>query len=247
MTLQCSTLRPGLLVSLKTSIRGNVKWDRRDIEREYVASNGARVAKWETERTIADPEEFKRAQEVRAQAGGFVRSVCARSTFGLLCPETAADKLEAAITDARALADEFNTNAKLTRVNIYIIAGRIEPNDIEATRAINGEVRDLLADMERGLSNLDVRTVRAAAARAKSIGRMLSPDAAARIQTAVDAARASARRIVGAGEQVAQEIDQATIKRIAEQRVAFLDLEEPKELAAPTVEARALDLEPAAE
>jgi len=145
------------------------------------------------------------------------------------------------------LTEEFNATAKLTRVRVYVIAGRIAPDDVEAVRAINGEVRDLLTDMAEGVRNLDVKTVRDAADRARDIGRMLAPDAQARIQAAIDAARSAARQIVKAGEQAAQEIDQRTIRRITEARAAFLDLEPAAEVAAPVAEARVLDFEPAPE
>ena len=39
--MQTNTLRPGLLVSLKTSIRGNVSYQYRDIEPEHLVENGA--------------------------------------------------------------------------------------------------------------------------------------------------------------------------------------------------------------
>jgi len=191
--------------------------------------------------------EYEAATKVRSKVRSVVSSVCANSAFGLLCPEKSTDDLDSAITKARRLTEEFNATAKLTRVRVYVIAGRIAPDDVEAVRAINGEVRDLLTDMAEGVRNLDVKTVRDAADRARDIGRMLAPDAQARIQAAIDAARSAARQIVKAGEQAAQEIDQRTIRRITEARAAFLDLEPAAEVAAPVAEARVLDFEPAPE
>src|SRR5580704_12554363 len=94
-----STLRPGLLVSLKTSLSGNVRYDKRDIEREHTTETGEARAKWETERVISDPDEYERAQKVRGKAGSVIRGICAISAFGLLCPETDADKLERAMSE----------------------------------------------------------------------------------------------------------------------------------------------------
>jgi hypothetical protein len=111
-------------------------------------------------------------------------------------------------------------------------------------RAINSEVRELLANMAEGVRNLDVKIVRDAADRARDVGRMLSPDAQARIQTAIDAARDAARKIVKAGEQAAQEIDRQALSRIATARTAFLDFDPAATVAAPSAEARVLDFEP---
>jgi hypothetical protein len=173
--MQTSTLRPGLLISLKTSIRGNVTYDKRDIEREYLTEAGTKYAKWETIREIQDPAEHERATKVRSRARSIISGICAKSAFGLLCPENAAVNLERAIAEARHLADEFNATAKVTRLDVYTIAGRIAPDEVEAVRAINSEVRDLLAGMVEGISNFDVKLIRDAANRARSLGHMLSP------------------------------------------------------------------------
>jgi hypothetical protein len=239
------TLRPGLLISLKTSIRGNIAYNIRDIESAHLVEGGKQLAKWETERVISDPAEYEEATKVRSRVRTVIGGACVRSAFGLLCPEVRADNLDTAIVEARRLADEFNAGAKLTQIFVYVLVGRITPDDLEALRAINSEAADLLATMAEGIQNLDVTTVRDAADRARDIGRMLTPEAQARIGTAVEAARSAARKIVKAGEQAAQEIDQRIIERITEARTAFLDLDPVAEVAVPVEEARALDLSPA--
>jgi len=245
MTTQLETLRPGFLVSLKTSVRGNVQYVKRDIAKDTLTEDGKAVAEWETKRTIADPKEFKAAGEARSKARSIINSVCVQSAFGLLCPEKAQEELQRAIKEAHDVVDTFNRTATLTRVAVFAMVGKIASDDVEAVKAINSEVSDLLGQMEVGLRNLDVKTIREAANKAKSIGQMLSPDAAVRIQMAVDAARESAKRIVKAGEQAAQEIDMRAIRTVTDMRTAFLDLDEAKEVAAPQVDSRAIDLTPA--
>lgn len=242
-TKNIETLRPGFLISLKTSVRGNVKYEKRDIGQE-VTEDGATVTEWETTRVIADPEEFKKAGEARGKARSMISAVCVNSAFGLLCPEAAQEELDNAVKSAHAVVDAFNETASLTRVSVYVMVGKIAADDVEAVRAINSEVSDLLGQMQEGLKNLDVKSIRDAAAKAKNIGQMLSPDAAVRIQMAVDAARASARKIVQAGETAAAEIDLRAVRLVTEARTAFLDLDEAQEIAAPKHEGRALDLEP---
>jgi len=244
MSIQTSTLRPGLLVSLNTSVRGNVSYAKEVIEGDHLTESGEKKAKWATERTIVDPAEHEAAIKVRSKVRSLITSVCAASAFGLLCPEDCADKLDRAMSAARKVADDFNLTAKLTRVHVYLIAGRIAPDDVEAVKAINAELRDLMADMEQGLKNCDVKVVREAASKAKELGSMLSPEAAGRTQVAIDAARSACKQIVAAGEQGAQEIDTAAINKIAAMRTMFLDLDEAKEITAPAADARAVDFEP---
>lgn len=248
MPLQTSTLRPGILVALKTSIKGNVRYFKETIEADHIVEvdgTQARQAKWQTERTIQNAEEHARAVVVRGKVRSLITGACAISEFGLLCPEDRVERLEAAIAEARKLADDFNASAQITSVRVNIFPARIVPDDVEAVKAINSEVRDLLSAMSDGLSRLDVKVVREAANRARSLGQMLLPQAQERVAEAVEAARAAARKIVKAGEQAAQEIDVQAIRAIAEARTAFLDLEGTDEVAAPVEEGRALDLAPA--
>lgn len=245
MAINTSTLRPGLLISLKSSLRGNVQYSRRDLETGKKLKKGTEsYAKWETERTIEDAAEWEAGQKARTKARVTVTRICSLSAFGLMCPQDKEDQLEEAIKEAKQIVDEFNQSASLTRIGIYVLTGRIAADDVEAMRAINSEVRDLLSDMEDGLKRLDVKAVREAAQKARGLGSMLTADSQARIQIAIDAARASAKEIVRAGEQHAMEIDNLTIKRIAEQRTAFLDLDEAKEVAKPKAASRAVDLKP---
>jgi hypothetical protein len=237
-----STLRPGLLVSLKTSCRGNVRYDRVDLQNDR--SDGHELTKWETTRTISDTAEYERAKKAQSKASNLVRSVCTASAFGLLCPEAQAWKLEDAILQARAVVDEFNKSAQLTRVHVYVIAGKVASDDVEAVKAINSEVRDLIETMREGVANMDVGVIRTAANKAREIGNMLTPEAQVRIQFAIDAARSAAKNIVKAGEGAALEVDRTAIRRIMEQRTAFLDLSEATEISAPQAQARAIDLQP---
>jgi hypothetical protein len=244
VSLKASTLRPGLLVSLKTSVRGNVSYTKETIEGDTEISPGKRRAKWETTRTIADAVEHKAAIKVRGKARSLIGAVCAHSAFGMLCPETASDELDKAVADARELADKFNATARITRVSVYVIAGRIAPDDVEAVKAINSEISDLMDVMAKGIQGLEVEKVREAANRAKSVAQMLSPNAAAQVQLAVEAARGAARKIVAAGEQAAQEIDMRAVRAITEARGAFLDLDGGSDVAAPVESGRGIDLAP---
>ena len=244
MTINTSTLRPGLLVSLKTSIRGNVQYVRRDVKVEKkLLKNGEEHAKWETERTIANKAEHELACQTRSQCRMAIVRPCAQSAFGLLCPEALADELEAGIKESNKLVAEFNATAELTRLSVYVITGKIAQDDVEAVKAINSEVRDLLQTMEEGLKNLDAKAVREAAGKAKQIGSMLSTEAETKVRIAIDAARASAKSIAKAGEQASLVVDTIAIKKIAQQRTAFLDLGEAQEIASPrAAKSRAVDL-----
>ena len=242
--MQISTLRPGLLVSLKTSMQGNVAYSRKDIITDRVQDDGTTLAQWETEKVVTNPAELDRASKARSKARGLIRSVCSGSNFGLLCPESDRARLDDAIVAAREIVAEFNREARDTQIGIFAIVGRVAADDVEAVRAINSEIRDLLSTMEAGLKRLDVGAVREAANKAKELSAMLSPEAAEKAQRAIEVARKDARQIVKAGEAAAMEIDEATLNAIRTSRTAFLDMDDQAEVQTPTVTGRAIDLEP---
>lgn len=242
--MDISTLRPGILVSLKTSTRGNVSYERYDLETGKRLEDGAQVARWETKRTIADPDEWELAAKARSKAAGLIRKVCVHSAFGLLCPEADKDDLDAAIRAARKVVEDFNSTAKLTRVDVFAMNGRVAADDVEAVKSINSEIRDLMEAMEEGIKNCDASVIRDAANKARNVGQMLTPAASERVATAIAIARQSAKEIVKAGEQASLEVDNRAIRKIREARTAFLDLDEAQEIAKPVGKGRAIDLTP---
>src|SRR5215472_2459644 len=245
MTLQTSTLRPGFLVSLKTTLRGNVSYRTLDIEADHKLESGERRAVWKTTRTVYDADEQARAVKARSKARSIVTGVCAQSAFGLLCPESNADNLQKAIAEADAVARAFNTNATVTRLAFFVLVGRVASDDLSAMRAINSEVRDLLADMESGVKNLDAAAIRDAANKATGIGKMLTPEAAERLQATIEAVRKQARAIIKAGETAAVEVDATVFKQLEESRTAFLEIGDDVQtpIAAPDAEGRGVDFD----
>jgi hypothetical protein len=128
--------------------------------------------------------------------------------------------------------------------------GRIAQDDEMAIKSITSEIRQLMDEMQQGLVQLDVEAVRDAANKAQAMSEMLARNARMNMQTAIDAARASAtatKKLAKAGEAAAREIDSAAIARIDKARTAFLDIEEAIdaeqiEIRQPVMSGVALDL-----
>jgi len=97
--------------------------------------------------------------------------------------------------------------------------------------------------MSEGVKNLDVKVIREAANKAKSVGQMLTPGAQERAYEAIALARKAAREIIAAGEQATVEIDRTTVRKIREARVAFIDTDESEnEIAKPVQRKAAIDV-----
>lgn len=241
-----SVLKPGFLVSLKTSLRGGVSYSRVDLEREHDTNEGRRRARWETTKEIADPAEFEAATKARGAARAEVARVCCASAFGLLCPESDELQLQTAISEARAIVNAHNASARLSLVDVYVLVGRIAQDDAEAARAIASEVRSLIDAMQAGIRAADPESIREAASKARAIGGMLSAQVAGKVSAAVKEARSAAREIVrrveSSGEAAAAMVSDLKMEALEAARFAFLDLDSG-EVAASVVSAPAVELD----
>jgi hypothetical protein len=216
-----------LLVSLKSTVSGGVSYDRRDLPADE--SSGKAVSRWETTRVTEDADEHARATKARSNAVKEIRKICSVTSFGLLCPESSAADLEAAIARARGVAAAFNETARHTRVEVFVITGRIAASDVEAARAIGQEVAVMIASMNDAIDRLEPKAIREAANRAREMSAMLSPELSAKVGEAIDAARKAARIIVKrvevGGEAAAVVLADIQRGGIEKARMAFLDLE----------------------
>lgn len=223
------TLKPGLLVNLKTSLLGGVEYTRETVEAAHTDELGTQVESWKTVKKIDDAAEHEEATKVRNAASALIRACCYYTVFGLFCLEENAEALSAAEDKAMSLVRDFNNSAKNCRVGVYVFKGRIAANEEEAAKKISAEMGLILQDMERGVKAMNVEVIRDAADRAKEMGAMLDEDTSAKIQVAIDAGRKAARvikRLAEKGEEAAGELAELTrvsSVAISMARFSFLD------------------------
>lgn len=236
-------LKPGILVSLRTELRGGVEYQRTILDSAETDEDGRITRRWETTKVTQDPEEYERGWKARSQACSKIRKLCIKSAFGLICPTSKEAELADAIEQGRATAAAFNDSSKYVRVSIYALRGHIATTDEEAASAIGEEVRALVEMMNASIAKVDVEAIRDAATKALQLSEMLSEEQGEIVSEAVKAARSAARVIVSRvqkdGEDAA--IVLADIKRgaIERARMAFLDLSEPVEIAPDVAKAPA--------
>ena len=237
--MNTTTIRPGLLVALSSALAGGVTYDRTDLD-AGTAEGAEHVARWETTRTIKDPAEHERASQARSKATAEIRKVCSSTAFGLLCPEALEPELDAAIARARAIVATHNATAQHTKIEVRAFKGRVAATDVEAARAIGGEVAALIASMNGAIDRLDPKAIRDAANKAREMSAMLSPELSEKVSEAIAAARKAARTITKRVAEGAEEasVILADIQRggIEKARIAFLDLDD----AAPAADGEAL-------
>lgn len=249
-----SVIRPGLLVSVKSTVVGGVSYQRIDLDTDLPPEEGKEVTRWETKKIVDDKAEHERAVKVRSKALAEIRKECSRTSFGLLCPADQEGALDAAIVKARRMVDEHNETATHTRVGIYALKGRVASDDAEAARAITQEIGTLVQQMDAGIKTFDPETIREAANRARELSSMLSDEKRTKLDAAIAQARAAARTIVQrvVKESEARETVLLDIQRgqIESARIAFLDMSgdsQPMEASPVIDQQRIADLDIAGE
>lgn len=218
------TLRPGIMLGLKTSVRGGVTYKRVDLD----SDDGSE--KWETTKRVQDPTTLKAASKLRARCRQRIEQVCAKTSFALLCANENETKLDAVLDDVRAKVRDWNAANPVTRVNVWCVKARIAESDAQAARGIASDLTDLLDAMNKSISDLDPDAIRASARQARAMLSILSEQKQAlanqAIEAARDAASAIAKRVIKKGEDAATVLQSLDTQAISAARVAFLDIEE---------------------
>lgn len=227
--MQSKLIKPSYLVSLKTSVSGGISYQRIDLERG-ADEGGVETSKWETTRVIEDKDEYERATKARNKATGLIRKECHWTSFGLICPLSASEEFDEAVREAKLVADEFNREAKYTRINVFVLKGEIASSDEEAVRALSSEVMSLVSEMQDGIDKLSVKEIRTTANKARKLAATLGDEQSKILSDAVVEARAAAttilKRVKVDGESA--EAVMVDIKRndLVKARAAFLDYSE---------------------
>lgn len=280
------TLKPGILVSLKTAMRGGVEYKRKDLDvdaesavkpacadcggpvdrvtraetdnelyrcpacgTERPADVSTEVKRWETTKVIADLDEHKKASRARSRCRSLISSVCSQSAFGLICTESKETSLDEAIAEARAMAANFNREAKTVQIAVYVLKGRIASTDEEAAKAIASELRELLDEMKDGIGVGNIEAAREAARKALNMGSMLDETAGKKVNAAISEVREAAKLItkrMQSGETAATIVRDIRLDALERARFAFIDLDDAEPIEPlPSTTKRSIDLDDA--
>jgi len=236
-------VKPGILVSLGTSNRGNTSYTREVIEYPTEQDDGSVESEMNVRKRVADPDEQRSAEKIRNRARTLILRPCSKSKGWYICPLDRRDELEKGIADARQLVNDFNSMAIYNHIQLNLICGEVQQDDVEAAKTIFNKVGEFMRQMEIGLEKLDVKRVRQIANEAQNVGQMLDGEAKAELEEVIKAARGAATRIKKRGDAIVGEMERSTIRLIAESRTAFLDLDSADEIAEPVSGAgRSLEL-----
>lgn len=227
-------IQPGWLVSLKTRVRGNVKYFREDLGQ--TVEGLTQEAQWKTTRIIRDCSELTNAEQTRSAIGVAIRRNCIDTPFGLLLRNDRLADFDTAVESCKEVRDRFNAGAEHTRIEFYVVKGYIAENDVEAARSILAMVQSEVDNIRVALDNCDIDALRKASSNAKKFGQMLNESEADRVNGVVKIARQAARKLAKEiAERGTTMVEVAEVEEmkaaINETRFAFLDVSDSVDMA----------------
>lgn len=239
-------IRPGILVTLSTSIEGGIQYERIDLKAER-ADDGALIEEWETQKTTEDPEEYEEAVKVRQKVRSLVKSCCVWTPFGMICPHDEVANLDRAFREAAERVEAFNADAQTCRVVYRSLRGEIAEDQVESIQSIREHVGALVSEMQSALRDGDVASIRDCASQATQMGRLLEQDSDARglLGRAVKAARSAAREIVRKvekqGDSLVSVLNEANLSAVSQARFVFLEADALERPVSPKLDATEYD------
>lgn len=223
------TIKPGYLVSVKTTLRGGVKYEREDIRNEH-KKDGSKEEEWRTVKTVTNEEEFKAAEKQRAKIAALVSSRCKLTPFGLICQEEDIEELYMAKELAELMVDEWNTSAKHTIMTLNVLPVCISTDDERVARDIAKQMRDLAKQMKDAVRAGDVEAIREAAKTAATMKEMFGEEEKARVSLAIKAARDAAKiitkQVIKNKEKIEAVLPTLKLGPISKMRFVFADIPE---------------------
>lgn len=221
-----AVIRPGYLVSLKTTLIGNISYHKQVLEREHIVEDGSEQARWETKRVIGNREEHTAGFKAQSDARAKITQVCTNTAFGLFCPSEKVGELQQAIREAKQISNTFNRTARFSRTNVYVIVGKVVAEEFDIVTAMATEALQLLTAMKDGIRNRDKTVIREAANELRQLSEMFSENGQEKLQVALSAGRGAARKIVKAPDGPAHALEGEAVLIIEVAMRAFQQLVE---------------------
>ena len=226
-------IKPSILVGLKSTISGGIKYDRVDLERARIDNNGTEMAKWETTRLIDNKDEYDEAVKVRGKAVSNIRRLCHAFDLGLVCPMEKVEELETAIRESKEIVREFNRDSIYSKINIFPSTWEARDNGEDAVRQLSAEVMELIEEMQTGINSFNVAGIRKAANKARQLAGVWEREPEDMLNDAIKQARKAARmfvkRVEKEGEQAEAVLAEVKRNDLEKARVAFLDYSQEEE------------------
>lgn len=188
-----AVVKPGLLVVIKSSVRGGAEYDRREMSTDDVDPAGAeQVRAWATVQRVFDPDELAGAKAVRGRAVGWLWARVAQTPYGLVVTDDRVHAFDAALAKARAAVDAFNGGARHVRVTLRVLKTRLLLE--EAAAAFEEAAEEAVEELDaRDFKTAeDVEEIRKVADRAADFAAVLRGDLAERVLAKIREARAAA-------------------------------------------------------
>jgi hypothetical protein len=191
-------LKPAMILVHRCARRGGLSYRRKnDKTIEDSKSNPEHREKitWESERIIADKEEYDAAVSLRSKCLYAVRKLGRPTAVGILISADRINEIDEELAKWKTETDEFNGKAKHCEVENFIMKFYISGDNTEVLKMMLRDLGELLNDLTVAMSKADPKSIREVIVKLKNFDELL-PDVTAKVVgTAIEGARELARNI----------------------------------------------------
>lgn len=224
-------LKPSILLGVGIHRSGGVHYARKILE-EYESGEGE-VKEWNTVKTIDDKKDLEDAERAASKLRRMVGKLCARTSFGYLCPLEKEGDLDDLLAEMRHEAREVTLGLKTCALTVSFIKGRIAANDADAAKALTAEIGSFLTQLTDAIASADVKLIRHVLVEARGLDTLLAPAQSSLLQEAVAEAREAAKTIRKEMEKKGRSkelvVQGLALSAIDSARMCFLELAEVSE------------------
>ncbi len=152
------TIKPGILIAGKASIKGGIHY-KRDYE-EPIFEEDSLIREWHTQQLVDDEKEHASAKKLQNKIASMINRICAHTPIGPICRNERKDELVGVLAEIRAQRDTFNNKAKTCQITTHHALFEVQSDNQTAVAAIADQVAEMADKVNSALTVQDLKALR---------------------------------------------------------------------------------------
>jgi len=218
-------LKPSFIIVGDVAVRGGVQYTVNNPDEWEEGSEHHK--RWETHRTIFDPEEYNSGRATKARLQRQLNEVCTRSAIGLICPYEFEDRYREIVESIKSEIKDWNDIAKTCKLSFYPVEFEIEGANQKVAEALMRQLIELMEDLREALNKGDFKEVRNLLRNKKGFSEILPDDLGQDLREALESAREQAKELAKQARENADQFElvqrAVDTSKVSLARLAFVE------------------------
>jgi hypothetical protein len=198
------TFPSSLLIINKLSVEKGVHYAIKQLETDTPGETGT-TTRWETTKTVDDPEERKRGINLVERLNTHIRKTTegVKCSFGIVAPMKAEEVLDEVNSYVKREVNEFNATARFTHIEFRPMVVKLASDDERAMKAMSEQITGTLDELQSAMDKFDIKNVRAVVSKLVGFDKIIPNGRGKAITDLIKTVRKQASAFIkSAGEKV---------------------------------------------